>query len=135
MGAWGAHAFDNDTACDWAGDFVESKDLKMVRQSIKKVLSTEDEYLDADAACEALAACEVIARLKGQWGLRNSYTASVDKWVESHPNPPPETLVRDALTAIQRITEPESELLDLWQEDDPKEWLDGIEDLRKRLGA
>ena len=39
-------------------------------------------YLDVDAACEGLAACEVVARLKGNWGARNAYTETVDKWVE-----------------------------------------------------
>jgi hypothetical protein len=84
MGAWAADTFDNDTACDWADRLEWVDDLSLVHKALGRVLDRE-EYLDADAACKGLAACEVIARLKGNWGPRNPYTQTVDKWVETHP--------------------------------------------------
>lgn len=65
MGAWDVDTFDNDTACDWAYDLADASDLSLVQQTLEAVLQTGDEYLEMDPACEALAACEVIARLKG----------------------------------------------------------------------
>ena len=46
-------------------------------------------------ACAAIAAAEVIARLLGNWGERNSYTETVDAWVERvRLRPSPELVER-----------------------------------------
>jgi hypothetical protein len=71
MGAWAEDTFGNDTACDWIGTFLEDPELPTVKAAIGTVLDT-DGYLDSDQACDCLAACEVIARLEGKWGLRNA---------------------------------------------------------------
>jgi len=117
----------------------EAEDLSPVLREIVGVLQTGDEYLDVDQACCALAACEVVARLLGNWGQRDAYSEPLDLWVETyanaHPGPLPPDLVQGALAAIDRITRPPSELLELWQEDDPQEWLAAVADLRSRVGA
>jgi hypothetical protein len=133
MGAWDADTFDNDTACDWAYDLENVTDLSYVRDALNAVLEVGDDYLDSDEACRALAACEVIARLKGNWGKRNSYTETVDQWVESHPQVPPVDLIQSALAVIDRIRAPQSELLELWEEDDATEWHAAVDDLRRRV--
>lgn len=92
MGAWGVNTFDNDTACDWTCELENADDLSPVREALTRVLAVGDGYLDADDACEGLAACEVIARLKGNWGIRNAHTESLDRWIESHPIQPPADL-------------------------------------------
>lgn len=135
MGAWSADAFGNDAACDWASGLEDVHDLRLVRRALDAVLSGSDDYLDSDIACEGLAACEVVARLKGHWGLRNAYTETVDQWVEAHPIKPPENLVRAALAAIARILSPPSELLELWEEADAEEWRAAVEDLQHRVGT
>jgi hypothetical protein len=85
MAAWGTGNFANDTACDWAADFVEVGDLSFVREVLEKVAATTaEEYLQARVSCHALAACEVIARLKGHWGTRNSYSQEADDWVQAN---------------------------------------------------
>ena len=96
MGAWGNNTFENDTACDWGYTLEEAADLAPVEAAIAAVLDADGRYIDADAASEALAACEVIARLKGNWGVRDSYTESIDRWVESHPITPGPTLTERA---------------------------------------
>jgi hypothetical protein len=103
MGAWDVDSFGNDTACDWAYDLEDATDLSYVREALDAVLEVGDEYLDSDEACMALAACEVLARLKGNWGKRNAYSETVDKWVESHPQTPPADLIQTALSAIDRV--------------------------------
>ncbi|MBO0754608.1 MAG: DUF4259 domain-containing protein [Bradyrhizobiaceae bacterium] len=64
MGAWGADSYDNDTANDWAYRLEDVADLSVVRRAIGTVVAKGEDYLGSDEACEAIAACEVIARLK-----------------------------------------------------------------------
>src|SRR5262245_35612917 len=113
MGAWGTGIFDNDTACDWAYELEEASDLSLIEGALDKVLNVGAEYLDATEAEEALAAAETIARLKGNWGIRNSYTETMDKWVETTRMAPPKALVEKALDVIERALSEPSELLEL----------------------
>lgn len=76
MGAWAEDTFGNDTSCDWIGAFLENPGLEVVTEAINAVLNTGD-YLDSDDACDCLAACEVLARLQGRWGVRNAYRKSL----------------------------------------------------------
>jgi hypothetical protein len=133
MGAWGSGAFENDTACDWKYELEEHHDLSVVEEAIDRVLAAGDGSLDADDACCGLAACEVLARLKGHWGVRDSYTESMDTWVEEHPMVPPAALVAGALAAIDRISGPSSELAELWEDDD--DWRNAVADLRARVAG
>lgn len=136
MGAWATDAFGNDTACDWAYGLDAVSDLSLVRDTIARVRAVGEDYLDADEACEALAACEVLARLQGRHGFRNAYTETVDTWVAKHPQPLPPELVAAALETVDRILAPDSELLELWDEDGPNpEWHAAMDDLRARLSA
>lgn len=134
MGAWDVDAFGNDTACDWAYGLEETDDLLLVENTIEWVLSAGDDYLEAPDAEEALAAAEVIARLQGNWGLRNAYSEPVDKWVEQHSLKPPAGLARKARAAIDRILAPPSELLELWEESEVfADWKAAVLDLKSRV--
>jgi len=134
MGAWGVNTFDNDEACDWAFDLKSVEDLSLVCQTLARVLVEGEKYLDAHDACEGLAACEVIARLKGNWGERNPYTEAVDKWVTDHPIGLQPGLVDQALAVIDRVLAADSELAQLWDEArDGAEWRRAVEDLRSRV--
>ena len=82
MGAWGTGIFDNDMACDWTGELDGADDLSPVEEALDEVLAIGDGYLDSDEASGALAACEVIARLKGNWGKRDAYSEDLDEWVK-----------------------------------------------------
>jgi hypothetical protein len=131
MGAWGVNTFDNDTACDWKYDLEKAKDMSIVVGTLGAVLAAGDDCLDSDEACNGLAACEVVARLKGNWGTRNSYTESLDKWVLAHPQSPSDEMVRDAVAVIDRILTEPSELMELWE--DNAEWKASVNDLRSRV--
>ena len=135
MGTWGTDTFDNDSACDWSYELEKVEDLGVVRETLSGLLGFGNEYLDAPEACEGLAACEVIARLKGNWGVRNSYTEPVDKWVESHKIAPPEDLIQIAVTVIDRVLTAPSELLELWEDADAREWRNAVASLRSRVMA
>jgi hypothetical protein len=135
MGAWGTGTFDNDTACDWTYDLEQAKDLSFVGDTLAAVMAVGDEYLDSDEACAGLAACEVLARLQGHWGVRNAYTETVDKWVSAHVGQPPAELISEALLVIDRVLSPPSELLELRSEGDSQEWRAAVADLRKRVAG
>ena len=134
MGAWGELAFDNDTANDWAYGLEEVNDLSLVESAFDELEEVGDDYLDQDVACNALAACEVIARLQGHPGYENAYTEKVDEWVAAHKIKPSATLIERASAAIDRILGDQSELRELWDEvDDGNKWRASVEDLRRRL--
>lgn len=134
MGAWGTGVFDNDTACDWAYGLEEQSGLALIERTLDTVLAVAGEYLDASDAEEALAAIETIARLQGHWGVRNSYTANVDAWVEKAKLQPPPALARKAHAAIDRILGEDSEILELWDDSELlDEWKQEVDALRLRV--
>ena len=136
MGAWGTGIFDNDTACDWAYGLKETNDLSLIECALDKVLKVGSEYLDASDAEKALAAAETVARLKGNWGIKDSYTETMDKWVETARLVPPQALIEKAFKATERVISGPSELLELWGEGiEFTAWEESVKDLSRRLKA
>lgn len=133
MGAWGALAFDNDAANDWAYDVEELDDLSLVTSALAEVEEVGEEYLDSDVACNALAACEVLARLQGNAGYKNAYTEKVDLWVAANPLAATPELLKRAEAVIDRILGEQPELRDLWDEVNDGTWREAVEDLRRRM--
>jgi hypothetical protein len=134
VGTWGARAFDNDTANDWAYELDGVDDLSPVEAAFDTV--ERGGYLEQGDASEALAACEVLARLQGRPGYSDAYTKKVDDWVAAHRIVPPAGLIARANGAIDRVLGEESELRELWAESGEQEdWLAAVEDLRARLGV
>jgi hypothetical protein len=133
MGAWSEDAFGNDSACDWANEFLESPELSKINSVLKEVVGTND-YLDSDLAMAALDGCEIVARLKGNFGIKNSYSMGIDNWIVSNPQLPDKNLVSLAGSAIDRILGKESELAELWDDgDDTSNWRNSMADLRNRV--
>ena len=133
MGAWGVLAFDNDDANDWAYGLDEIEDLSLIESAFEEVESADD-YLEAPSASNALAACEVLARLKGNSSYKNAFTENVDEWVASHSIVPSEAILKRAEAAIDRILGDNSELKELWADsDENSNWLASIKDIRQRL--
>jgi hypothetical protein len=136
MGAWGAGTFENDAACDWAGDLEAARDLSPVVETLARAIEVEAEILDADVGCEALAACEVVARMKGNWGVRDASTEKLDAWVRKRATPPSKELISQALAAIDRVLTAPSELVELWDESDENaDWHGAVADLRARVAG
>jgi hypothetical protein len=133
MGAWGVTAFDNDAANDWAYGLDDAEDLSVVEEAFDAVDEVGDDFLDSDVACEALAACELLARLQGRPGYKNAYTERVDAWVEAHPQKPSDELIADGGHVIARVLGENSELRELWEESKPTEWHAAMNDLKARL--
>ncbi|MFA6045195.1 MAG: DUF4259 domain-containing protein [Phycisphaerales bacterium] len=136
MGAWGVGPFENDAACDWEWQLEKVDDLSVIQQALEAASKgdPEDDFLDADIASEAVAACEVLARLQGNPGKSDSYTEAVDRWVAGHPLTPSASLIKLARAVLDRVVSEQSELRELWDESDSVEWLASIESIRARIG-
>jgi hypothetical protein len=136
MGAWGTDSFENDMACDWKYDLEESDDLQLVEDTFTELLEDGEEYLDSDFACAAIAACEVLARLKGNFGQQDAYTESLDEWIANHPQEVAPHLLAAANQSLDRILADDSELKELWEDSDGfEEWKGKVENLRQRMNA
>ncbi len=131
MGTWGTGAFDNDTASDWSSDLVEAEDLSLVTETLRSAQEVDDEELDDDLRLEALAACEVIARLQGR--RRDGAPDAVDAWIRSRRFAPTPQLVKLAAHVMERITSTSDELAHLWSRD--QAWRASLQDLRKRVAG
>lgn len=135
MGAWGVGFFENDTACDWAYSLEESEGLTLIEKTIDAVFDDE-EYIDADICDEALAAIDVLARLKGNIGQKDSYTEEVDKWVAKQKVTVPAELLEKAKKALTAIGGKDSELYELWEEtEDFTAWQSELKKLEERLSS
>lgn len=79
MGSWGEGAFDNDAATDWSFKLEASPDLSVVEQALAAVNDNGEGIILEETGSVAVAAAEVVARLRGKPGLENAYTAAVDQ--------------------------------------------------------
>lgn len=136
MGAWSTEAYGCDEACDWAYGLGKVDDLSLVETAVAAVVDHPLGNLPARLAIHALAAAEVVARLRGHDGYRNAYTEPVDEWVARTRLVPPRALVQRALAALERSLAEGSELCELWDETpDGRPWHDGVLALKARLLA
>jgi len=78
----GSGTFENDTACDFAAEVADGHDLAKIVSALDRVLAPGPTYLEAPDAEEALAAAEIVARLRGNFGLQTAYTEEIDTWVK-----------------------------------------------------
>jgi hypothetical protein len=122
--------FESDDVLDWLDDFVETDDpIRFITYAVQALVKPSD--LDVDLCWEALAACEVIAALKG--APSPELPEGVQDWVGEHGFEEVQQLLSSALKAIEQITT-KSELKDLWEDSDEfSGWLAVQTDLRARL--
>lgn len=95
-----------------------------------------DACLKAPEAAEAIAAAEAVARLQGHFGLRDSYSETLDAWVRKRRLQPSPALAGKAQRALDRILGEASELRELWDDSDEGEaWTAAVKELRSRIEA
>jgi hypothetical protein len=134
MGTWSHESFGNDTACDWAYGLVETRDFSLVARAIQEVLENGPDYLDFDLAAEAVAATEVLAKVRGRGTQADAYTEKVDHWLKSVPAAPAPELFVKAGQALHRILGEDSELRELWEEsEDFESWQASMHALQAAL--
>lgn len=135
MGAWSHEPFGNDSACDWAYDLENTSDFSFIDETLQHLVDESEDYIDADTACEAIAAIEVIAKKLGEGTQSDSYTETVDTWVKSISTPPSPELLQKALLVLDLVKLENSELNDLWAEteEDYSLWLKNLDQLKQQL--
>jgi hypothetical protein len=129
MGVWGTGTFDNDAACDWSSDLADASDLTYVTDTLSSAQEVDDDELDVDLGCAALAACEVVASLQGRG--KNKIEV-VDEWVRSHPSRLSSDVIRLATNVLDRVAQG-SELAQMWRHDTA--WKSQLVDLRRRVAG
>jgi Domain of unknown function (DUF4259) len=136
MDTWDPSSFGNDTAADWAMALEEADDLSFVETALGRVAIGGTTSIPTEVAQEAVAAAEVVARLRGRWGEEDPYSAPADAWVRAHPMPPFSALIDKAVAALDRVITAPSALLTLWEDSgEADEWVDVVRELRGRLTA
>jgi hypothetical protein len=134
MGAWGPGIFENDTACDFVAEIAASDGYASLDAAFDRVLAVLDSYLEAPDAEQALAAAEIVSRLRGGSGAQTSYSASIDEWILRQQAAPSEDLAEKARRCIVRILSEPSEALELWTGSGEFEaWKTEIDGLSMRL--
>jgi len=131
MGVWGTGAFENDAAIEWSSDLAEA-DLTFVMDTLSSAQEVEDDELDVDLGCTAVAACEVIARLQGRSVRTGVMDEVLDEWVRSHPTRLTADAVKLATNVLDRVTR-ESELAQMWRGD--MTWMSQVKELRRRVAG
>jgi hypothetical protein len=132
MGTWSGEPFGNDSASDWAFDLTDAADWAFVREALTTVIGQS--YIDADDAVIAIAAAEVVAHGLDRPTQTDAYTESIQPFVQ-RAGRPDAALVNLALDALAAASSPESELTELWLDEDPDEWLSANAALKQALDA
>lgn len=124
MGAWGAGSFENDTAMDFAGEISSAEDL------LKPLcIENPEMYIDADLASEIIVVGECVAAMRGH--PSDDIPDDLLKTVQTFGKPSRSLYLhtRDHLSAVLE----RGELLELWSEDDPSEFIEANHELIGRL--
>ena len=117
VGTWDSGPFDNDTAADFSADLDEAESDERVDLLRQALLDTaeEDDYLDLQEACVAVAAAAIVAsQLPGGEPVAVAYAPQflLDDPVVSLPS----DLAPLAVRALDRVVADQSEWRDLWQD-------------------
>jgi hypothetical protein len=137
MGAWGHGYFEDDAALDFMADIEESKNPKKI---INKALDVaiDADYLENDEGNAVIISATYIDRqLNGSTFSEADRDEPLD--VDTFPNRYPDVDFSDlrgkVVQALQRLLGEESELKELWKEneEDYPNWRQGVEQLIQRL--
>jgi hypothetical protein len=101
----------------------------VIEETLANINMTEEQP-ENDACCEARAAAEVVAALRGKPAAK--LPDEVQTWLKGKPKPT-EALVAEAIRALDRILK-DSETKALWEETEYYvAWKTSVEELRSRL--
>jgi hypothetical protein len=132
MGSWGAGVFENDDAMDFVFELSESDGWKLVRRTLRQCV--DEGYTDAAQASSALVAAEAVAAAMGR--AAKALPPEVASWVALHREDLPAGLEDRAREAVEKVLDDEeSELRQLWAEEDFAAWSAALNDLVNRLSG
>jgi hypothetical protein len=129
VGAWGSGPFENDSALDWVRDFLDGADL----DEALTFPVADAAHIDVDEGSAAVAAAEVVAAINGR--PSDDLPEEVRIHLSTRRMKPSKRRTRQALRALDRLSEEDSELKRLWDDAGEGAWAAGIRGLRRRLLA
>jgi hypothetical protein len=119
MGAWGAKAFENDSALDWFAE-LENGGVAVLREALDAAASSTD-YLEVDEGSAAIAAAEIVAAAAS--GKRDRLSNDAAAWLDGNARAISADDRALAKRAVQRVLGEDSELCQLWDDNGPdNEW-------------
>jgi len=130
-GTWAAGSFDNDGAWDWVGENITAtSSVASLYDAFKQV--PEKGYIDVDFCDAAVAAAEITAALKT--GKYQKLPKEIAAWAKRNRRGYQPALSTSALQALNICMDVKrSELAQLWQEANDKEWIMLMHELQSKL--
>ena len=103
MSAWGVLPFDNSRAAAWVYALSETSDRSLLELALGGLETADADSFDYGAVCEALAACEVVARMSGHGSDANEFTDLVDRWIARISIPADSDLTARAQEVVSQV--------------------------------
>lgn len=101
MGMWAPTPFGNDDALDWKYDLEDTNDLTFISDTLDKAVDGSASELAVSE--KVFAAIDTVARLLGKGTGEDSYTDSLDAWIEQLQEKPDPLLIEKARKALSII--------------------------------
>lgn len=132
MGTWGLGTFDDDLACDWLEDLYDSDAIAFFDQCLDLTGHQDLEYL---ACVGVVCTAEILHGVLAE--PREGLPEVACQWIEGHKRMDVRHWVTQAISGLQRVIDPGSEMHQLWEDNDEmyEAWMSQITDLRSRLAA
>lgn len=139
MGAWGHKTFEDDSALDLIDEWIqEDRPLEHIERAISSALAAE--YLDFDQGQEVSVASAIVEfALSTARGPEYEELAEdqggLDTWLETLSKERLRALVPSVVSALERLVSPDSELAELWAENEVygPQWVDHARTRQNRL--
>lgn len=137
MGTWGTGLFDNDAAADFMMDLEEANDVRSICESVFQE-ALESDYLESDLGSNVIVAAAYVDRQVNGTVFSEKDAEeplAIDLFPDSHPHTDLRDLKPLARKALTRVLSQDSELMELWQEneEDFPVWKDEVAALMGRL--
>ncbi len=132
---WGVGSFENAMAQEWIAMLEKRDPVSLIGNTLREATAYGDDgEVPALVGQYAIAAAELVARLKELAPGGNPLPDLLERWLRDHPIVPPTPHVEQAIAALERIARPPSGLLRVWEtRGNPAAWLEQIADLKRRL--
>ena len=136
MGTWHVGPFDNDVAMDLFDEIEETPDEQVLRKlsSVLSAVAERPGRVELDEGHLAVAAAGLVAAGRSRGAATGN--PSVDEWLSLHRPTADLDSARLALAALDRVSGPDSEWMDLWATTDRRTAVEArLDGLRAVLGA
>lgn len=137
MGTWGTGYFEDDAALDFMHNIEESKDPKRVLSKAFDI-AIKNDYIESDEGTAVIVSAAYVDRqVNGTKFTPENHGElfEVDTFPDRHPEQNFIDLKGKAVSALARILGENSEINELWAENDEDypAWREGIQELMARL--